>query len=151
MFGKCWRVFCFRGRNLPQGLHNRSLVDISTPKKNIYPPSPKIPNSPPTLSRPLVPSPPREPPFLGFSIKIDPPASRRPQTPPSPLPEQKKIKNIRNVRQGAVTERKKKHEHVVLTRAAEKPVRPPKLARKTSWKEIAIANRRQPCPLFLGK
>ena len=37
---------------------------------------------------------------MGFSIKNRLPPSRRPRTPPSPSPSRKKIKNIRNVRQG---------------------------------------------------
>ena len=76
------------------------LVDISAPKK-IFSPPPKIPNSPQTPSRPLGPFPSwRPPPLWDFQLKIDPPPSRRPRTPPFPLPEGKKIKNIRNVRQG---------------------------------------------------
>ena len=72
------------------------------PRKKIFSPPPKkIPNSPPTPSRPLVPSPSWRTPPSGIFNKNRPPLpSWQPQTPPSPSPSRtKKIRNIRNVRQ----------------------------------------------------
>ena len=70
-------------------------------KKKFSPPAPKIPQfaadtllAPRPLSLP-------PPPLLGFSIKNDTPPLLAPRTPPFPLPEQQKIKNIRNVYQAS--------------------------------------------------
>ena len=86
--GEC--QFYFYGR---EDFSDFYLEDVSAPKKNISPPPPKkFPNSPQTPSRPLDPSPSWRPPLLGFSIKNRTPPALALQTPPFPLPEQKKIK-----------------------------------------------------------
>ena len=76
------------------------LAGISAPnKKNLAPPQ-----IPAEIPGPLPPSPPgRPPPLPGiFNKNRPPPPSLSPWTPPSPLPQAEKIKNIWNVHQGKI-------------------------------------------------
>ena len=71
------------------------------PEKNIF--SPPLPLQIPQFSADTLPAPLPlsllETPLLGFSIKIENPPPPAASDSPFPLPEQKKIKNIRNVHQ----------------------------------------------------
>ena len=71
-------------------------------KKYLAPPPPPIPQFAADTLPPPRPSPSwRPPPLVEFSIKNRPPPHLpAPRSPPFPSPEQKKIKNIRNVHQG---------------------------------------------------
>ena len=67
------------------------------PEKKYLAPSPAIPQFAADTLPALRPFPLLETPPVGFSIKNPPPPLLAPRTPPPPRPEQKKIKNIRNV------------------------------------------------------
>ena len=84
--------------------HLRSLVGISAPKKNIYPPPPpQIPRRHPAGPSPPPPSPLGDPPPPGiFKKKNGPRPFLAPRTPLSP-PTRWKNRNIRNVYQGSIT------------------------------------------------
>ena len=47
MFGKFWRVFCFQGWKLPQGLYNRSKISYSLRGSQLYPSDFLFPLQPP--------------------------------------------------------------------------------------------------------
>ena len=85
-----------------------SLVDISAPKRIFSPPPPNSPicrRHPPATSAP---PPPRHPPCGIFNKQSRPPPPGASNS-PFPLPEQKKIKDIRNVHQVSVWQGWKKH------------------------------------------
>ena len=95
----CLLVFFFPHVTLPRNrLTNPYLGGHFGPEKKYLVPPPKLPKSAQTPSRPLGPSW-RPPPLVGFSIKNLPPPLPAPSDSPFPVPQQKKIKNIRNVRQ----------------------------------------------------
>ena len=70
------------------------------PEKKYLAPPPQFPANTLPAPRPPGPHPPGRPPPLGFSIKISPPDPPGASDSAFPSPEQKKIKNIRNVHQG---------------------------------------------------